>query len=70
MSIAAFPETYTTAWTCLFRNIEITKGQSRGGTGQLPQFGKGASLDRFGISTGSQSCSCRRPPRERKPAVL
>jgi len=32
MSIAAIPETYAIAWTCLLRNIEITKGQSKGGT--------------------------------------
>src|SRR5260370_5491018 len=32
--LAAIPETYATAWTCLFRNLEITKGQTvliRGG---------------------------------------
>jgi len=26
--IAAIPETYATAWTCLFRNLEITRGQT------------------------------------------
>ena len=25
--LAAIPETYATAWTCLFRNLEIQKGQ-------------------------------------------
>jgi NADPH2:quinone reductase len=25
--LAAVPETYATAWTCLFRNLELTKGQ-------------------------------------------
>lgn len=25
--LAAIPETYATAWTCLFRNLEIRKGQ-------------------------------------------
>src|SRR5215469_11878052 len=25
--LAAIPETYATAWTCLFRNLELTKGQ-------------------------------------------
>jgi hypothetical protein len=32
--LAAIPETYATAWTCLFRNLEILKGQTlviRGG---------------------------------------
>src|SRR5580692_9928336 len=26
--LAAIPETYATAWTCLFRNLELTKGQT------------------------------------------
>jgi NADPH:quinone reductase-like Zn-dependent oxidoreductase len=26
--LAAIPETYATAWTCLFRNLEITPGQT------------------------------------------
>ncbi|KAB8067310.1 alcohol dehydrogenase zinc-binding domain protein [Aspergillus leporis] len=25
--LAAFPETYATAWTCLFRNLDLKKGQ-------------------------------------------
>src|ERR1700748_2026395 len=32
--LAALPETFATAWTCLFRNLEIAKGQTlviRGG---------------------------------------
>jgi NADPH:quinone reductase len=40
--LAAIPETYATAWTCLFRNLEIAKGQSlviRGGTSS---FGRAA----------------------------
>jgi NADPH:quinone reductase-like Zn-dependent oxidoreductase len=38
--LAAIPETYATAWTCLFRNLEIAKGQSlviRGATSSLGQ---------------------------------
>jgi len=31
-------ETYAIAWTCLFRNIEITKGQSKGGTLDIDQL--------------------------------
>ena len=37
---AALPESYTTAWTCIFKNLEITKGQTllvRGGTSTLGQ---------------------------------
>src|SRR5262244_3426083 len=40
--LAAVPETYATAWTCLFRNLEITRGQTlliRGGTSS---FGRAA----------------------------
>ncbi|MCI2416837.1 zinc-binding alcohol dehydrogenase family protein [Saccharopolyspora sp. K220] len=38
--LAAIPETYATAWTCLFRNLEITEGQTlviRGGTSSFGQ---------------------------------
>jgi NADPH:quinone reductase-like Zn-dependent oxidoreductase len=38
--LAAIPETYATAWTCLFRNLEITPGQTlviRGATSSLGQ---------------------------------
>ena len=28
--LAAIPETYATAWTCLFRNLEIARGQNTG----------------------------------------
>jgi NADPH:quinone reductase-like Zn-dependent oxidoreductase len=38
--LAALPETYATAWTCLFRNLEITGGQTlvvRGATSSLGQ---------------------------------
>jgi NADPH:quinone reductase-like Zn-dependent oxidoreductase len=38
--LAAIPETYATAWTCLFRNLEIVKGQTlviRGATSSLGQ---------------------------------
>jgi NADPH:quinone reductase-like Zn-dependent oxidoreductase len=38
--LAAIPESYATAWTCLFRNLEIVQGQTlvvRGGTSSLGQ---------------------------------
>jgi NADPH:quinone reductase-like Zn-dependent oxidoreductase len=38
--LAALPETYATAWTCLFRNLEVTPGQTlvvRGATSSLGQ---------------------------------
>jgi NADPH:quinone reductase-like Zn-dependent oxidoreductase len=39
-ALAAIPETYATAWTCLFRNLEVAKGQMlviRGATSSLGQ---------------------------------
>lgn len=36
--LAALPQSYATAWTCLFRNLEVSKGQRlliRGGTSSL-----------------------------------
>src|SRR5262249_16776535 len=38
--MAAIPETFATAWTCLFRNLELAKGESlviRGGTSSFGQ---------------------------------
>ncbi|KFY27527.1 hypothetical protein V493_03439 [Pseudogymnoascus sp. VKM F-4281 (FW-2241)] len=38
--LAAIPETYATAWTCLFRNLELKSGQTllvRGGTSAFGQ---------------------------------
>ena len=40
--LAALPETYATAWTCLFRNLEITKGQTLLIRGGPSSFGRAA----------------------------
>jgi NADPH:quinone reductase-like Zn-dependent oxidoreductase len=40
--LAALPETYATAWTCLFRNLEIAKGQSLVIRGATSSFGQAA----------------------------
>jgi len=40
--LAAIPETYATAWTCLFRNLEIQKGQSLLIRGATSSFGLAA----------------------------
>jgi len=40
--LAAIPETYATAWTCLFRNLEITKGQTLVIRGTTSSFGQAA----------------------------
>jgi len=40
--LAAIPETYATAWTCLFRNLEIEKGQLLVVRGATSSFGQAA----------------------------
>src|SRR6202008_2274070 len=40
--LAAIPETYATAWTCLFRNLEIAKGQTLVIRGAPSSFGRAA----------------------------
>jgi NADPH2:quinone reductase len=40
--LAAIPETYATAWTCLFRNLKIEKGQTLVIRGATSSFGQAA----------------------------
>jgi len=40
--LAAIPETYATAWTCLFRNLELTEGQTIVIRGATSSFGQAA----------------------------
>jgi NADPH:quinone reductase-like Zn-dependent oxidoreductase len=40
--LAAIPETYATAWTCLFRNLEIAQGDSLVIRGATSAFGQAA----------------------------
>jgi NADPH:quinone reductase-like Zn-dependent oxidoreductase len=40
--LAAIPETYATAWTCLFRNLEIARGQTLLIRGGPSSFGRAA----------------------------
>jgi NADPH:quinone reductase-like Zn-dependent oxidoreductase len=40
--LAAIPETYATAWTCLFRNLEIVEGQTLVVRGATSSFGQAA----------------------------
>jgi NADPH:quinone reductase len=40
--LAAIPETYATAWTCLFRNLEIAEGQTLVIRGATSSFGQAA----------------------------
>jgi NADPH:quinone reductase-like Zn-dependent oxidoreductase len=40
--LAAIPETYATAWTCLFRNLEVAPGQTLVIRGATSAFGQAA----------------------------
>ncbi len=40
--LAAIPETYATSWTCLFRNLEISRGQTLVTRGATSSFGQAA----------------------------
>src|SRR5499426_3451637 len=40
--LAVIPESYATAWTCLFRNLELTKGQTLVIRGATSSFGRAA----------------------------
>src|SRR5258707_244369 len=40
--LAAIPETYATAWTCLFRNLQIARGQTLVIRGATSSFGQAA----------------------------
>ena len=40
--LAAIPESYATAWTCLFRNLELSKGQTLLIRGATSSFGQAA----------------------------
>jgi NADPH:quinone reductase-like Zn-dependent oxidoreductase len=40
--LAAIPETYATAWTCLFRNLELKRGQTLLIRGATSSFGQAA----------------------------
>jgi NADPH2:quinone reductase len=50
--LAAIPETYATAWTCLYRNLEIAKGQTLVIRGATSSFGQ-AALN-MAVNTGAR----------------
>src|SRR5215475_4082040 len=72
--LAAIPETYATAWTCLFRSLEIQRGQLLVIRGATSSFGQAAlkmavnvgvrviattrSQDRFGMLKGLGAERC------------
>src|SRR6202012_3443809 len=64
--LAALPETYATSWTCLYRNLQLTAGQTlliRGATSALGQ----AAL-KMAVITGAHVIATARSP-ERFPLL-
>jgi NADPH:quinone reductase len=51
--LAAIPETYATAWTCLFRNLEIARGQTLVIRGATSSFGQAAV--NMAVSAGARA---------------
>src|SRR5262249_3188179 len=64
--LAALPETYATAWTCLFRNLEIAKGQSLLIRGATSSFGQAAV--NMAVNAGAKVIATTRS-RERFPML-
>ena len=56
--LAAIPETYATAWTCLFRNLEITKGQTLMIRGATSSFGQAAL--KMAVNAGTRAIATTR----------
>jgi NADPH2:quinone reductase len=58
--LAAIPETYATAWTCLFRNLEIARGQSLVIRGATSSFGQAAI--NLAVNAGARVIATTRNP--------
>jgi NADPH:quinone reductase-like Zn-dependent oxidoreductase len=58
--LAAIPETYATAWTCLFRNLEITAGQTLVIRGATSSFGQAAV--KMAVNAGARVIATTRNP--------
>ncbi|SFT29918.1 zinc-binding alcohol dehydrogenase family protein [Methylobacterium sp. yr668] len=58
--LAAIPETYATAWTCLFRNLEIQKGQLLLIRGATSSFGQAAL--KMAVNAGARVIATSRNP--------
>src|SRR6516165_10710312 len=65
--LAAIPETYATAWTCLFRNLQITKGQTLVIRRATSSFGQ-AALN-MAVNAGAKVIATTRD-RDRFPTLL
>jgi NADPH:quinone reductase len=62
--LAAIPETYATAWTCLFRNLEITKNQTLVIRGGMSSFGQAAT--NMAVNAGARVIATTREPGPRR----
>jgi NADPH:quinone reductase-like Zn-dependent oxidoreductase len=58
--LAVIPETYATAWTCLFRNLEITQGQTVVIRGATSSFGQAAV--NLAVNAGAKVIATTRNP--------
>jgi NADPH:quinone reductase-like Zn-dependent oxidoreductase len=58
--LAAIPETYATAWTCLFRNLELTSGQTLVIRGATSSFGQAAV--KLAVRSGARVIATSRNP--------
>jgi NADPH:quinone reductase-like Zn-dependent oxidoreductase len=58
--LAAIPETYATAWTCLFRNLEIQRGQLLVIRGATSSFGQAAL--KMAVNAGLRVIATSRNP--------
>jgi NADPH:quinone reductase-like Zn-dependent oxidoreductase len=58
--LAALPETYATAWTCLFRNLELEAGQTILIRGATSSFGQAAV--KLAVAAGARVVATTRSP--------
>ncbi|HEX7428268.1 MAG TPA: zinc-binding dehydrogenase, partial [Mycobacterium sp.] len=58
--LAALPETYATAWTCLFRNLNLTEGQTLVVRGATSSFGQAAA--KLAVLAGARVIATTRSP--------
>ena len=58
--LAALPETYATAWTCLFRNLNLTEGQTLVVRGATSSFGQAAV--KLAVIAGARVIATTRSP--------
>lgn len=56
--LAALPETYATAWTCLFRNLNLTAGQTLVIRGATSSFGQAAL--KLAVAAGARAITTTR----------